>query len=32
MYDIVKPTGGATKGAPDGAFDPRPYMRAKMIK
>jgi NitT/TauT family transport system substrate-binding protein len=32
MYDIVKATGGATKDAPDSAFDTGPYTRAKKIK
>jgi ABC-type nitrate/sulfonate/bicarbonate transport system substrate-binding protein len=32
MYDIVKAAGGATKDAPDGAFDTGPYMRAKKMK
>jgi NitT/TauT family transport system substrate-binding protein len=32
MYDIVKAAGGATKDAPDSAFDTGPYMRAKKIK
>jgi NitT/TauT family transport system substrate-binding protein len=32
MYDIVKATGGATKDAPDSAFDTEPYTRAKKIK
>lgn len=32
MYDIVKAAGGATKDAPDSAFDTAPYMRAKKIK
>ena len=32
MYDIVKAAGGATKDAPDSAFDAGPYMRAKTIK
>jgi NitT/TauT family transport system substrate-binding protein len=32
MYDIVKAAGGATKDAPESAFDPGPYMRAKNIK
>jgi ABC-type nitrate/sulfonate/bicarbonate transport system substrate-binding protein len=32
MYDIVKAAGGATKDAPDSAFDTAPYMRAKNIK
>lgn len=32
MYDIVKAAGGATKDAPDSAFDPGPYMRSKKIK
>jgi len=32
MYDIVKAAGGATKDAPDSAFDAGPYMRAKKIK
>ena len=27
MYDIVKAVGGATKDAPDSAFDPGPYTR-----
>jgi NitT/TauT family transport system substrate-binding protein len=31
MYDIVKAAGGATKDAPDSAFDTGPYMRAKQI-
>ena len=31
MYDIVKVAGGATKDAPDSAFDTGPYMRAKQI-
>ena len=32
MYDIVKAAGGATKDAPDSAFDAGPYMQAKKIK
>ena len=32
MYDIVKAAGGATKDAPDSAFDAGPYTRAKKIK
>ena len=32
MYDIVKAASGATKDAPDSAFEPGPYMRAKQIK
>ena len=32
MYDIVKAAGGATKDAPDSAFDAGPYTRAKQIK
>jgi NitT/TauT family transport system substrate-binding protein len=32
MYDIVKATGGATKDAPDSAFDAGPYTQAKKIK
>jgi NitT/TauT family transport system substrate-binding protein len=32
MYDIVKAAGGATKDAPDSAFDTAPYMQAKKIK
>jgi ABC-type nitrate/sulfonate/bicarbonate transport system substrate-binding protein len=32
MYDIVKTSGGATKDAPDSAFDPEPYSQAKKIK
>src|SRR5438132_930874 len=32
MYDIVKAAGGATKDAPESAFDAGPYMRAKKIK
>jgi hypothetical protein len=32
MYDIVKAAGGATKDAPDSAFDTGPYMRAKQMK
>ena len=32
MYDIVKAAGGATKDAPDSAFDSGPYTRAKKIK
>jgi NitT/TauT family transport system substrate-binding protein len=32
MYDIVKGAGGATKDAPDSAFDTGPYTRAKNIK
>jgi len=32
MYDIVKAAGGATKDAPDSAFDSGPYLRAKNIK
>jgi NitT/TauT family transport system substrate-binding protein len=32
MYDIVKAAGGATKDAPDSAFDAGPYLRAKKIK
>jgi NitT/TauT family transport system substrate-binding protein len=32
MYEIVKAAGGATKDAPDNAFDTGPYMRAKKIK
>jgi NitT/TauT family transport system substrate-binding protein len=32
MYDIVKAAGGATKDAPDSAFDTGPYTRAKQIK
>ena len=32
MYDIVKAAGGATKDAPDSAFDTGPYLRAKKIK
>lgn len=32
MYDIVKAAGGATKDAPDSAFDAAPYMRSKKIK
>ena len=31
MYDIVKAAGGATKDAPDSAFDTGPYTRAKKI-
>jgi len=31
MYDIVKAAGGATKDAPDSAFDTGPYARAKKI-
>ena len=32
MYDIVKAAGGATKDAPDSAFDAGPYTRAKNLK
>ncbi len=32
MYDIVKASGGATKDAPESAFDAAPYTRAKQIK
>jgi NitT/TauT family transport system substrate-binding protein len=32
MYDIVKAAGGATKDAPDSAFDAGPYMQAKKMK
>ncbi|MGH7928196.1 MAG: ABC transporter substrate-binding protein [Candidatus Binatia bacterium] len=32
MYGIVKTAGGATKDAPDSAFDTGPYLRAKKIK
>ncbi|MGH7872923.1 MAG: ABC transporter substrate-binding protein [Candidatus Binatia bacterium] len=32
MYDIVKAAGGATKDAPESAFDTGPYTRAKKIK
>jgi NitT/TauT family transport system substrate-binding protein len=32
MYDIVKAAGGATKDAPDNAFDAGPYTQAKKIK
>jgi NitT/TauT family transport system substrate-binding protein len=32
MYDIVKAAGGAMRDAPDSAFDPGPYVRAKKIK
>jgi NitT/TauT family transport system substrate-binding protein len=32
MYDIVKAAGGATKDAPDSAFDTGPYTRAKKIQ
>jgi NitT/TauT family transport system substrate-binding protein len=32
MYDIVKAAGGATKDAPDSAFDTGPYMQAKKTK
>jgi ABC-type nitrate/sulfonate/bicarbonate transport system substrate-binding protein len=32
MYDIVKAAGGATKDAPDSAFDTGPYTQAKKIK
>ena len=32
MYDIVKAVGGATKDAPDSAFDTGPYSRSKQIK
>src|SRR6266536_42099 len=32
MYDIVKAAGGATKDAPDSAFDAGPYTRAKKLK
>jgi ABC-type nitrate/sulfonate/bicarbonate transport system substrate-binding protein len=32
MYDIVKVAGGATKDAPDSAFDPAPYAQAKKLK
>jgi len=32
MYDIVKAATGATKDAPDSAFDAGPYTRAKKIK
>ncbi len=32
MYEIVKGAGGATKDAPDSAFDTGPYNRAKKIK
>jgi len=31
MYDIVKAAGGATKDAPESAFDTGPYTRAKKI-
>jgi ABC-type nitrate/sulfonate/bicarbonate transport system substrate-binding protein len=31
MYDIVKAGGGATKDAPESAFDTGPYMRAKQM-
>jgi NitT/TauT family transport system substrate-binding protein len=32
MYDIVKAAGGATKDAPENAFDTGPYTRAKQMK
>ena len=32
MYDIVKAAGGATKDAPESAFDTGPYTQAKKIK
>lgn len=32
MYDIVKAAGGATKDAPESAFDAGPYMQAKKMK
>jgi NitT/TauT family transport system substrate-binding protein len=32
MYDIVKAAGGATKDAPESAFDTAPYTKAKQIK
>jgi NitT/TauT family transport system substrate-binding protein len=32
MYDIVKAAGGASKDAPDNAFDTGPYTQAKKIK
>jgi NitT/TauT family transport system substrate-binding protein len=32
MYDIVKVAGGATKDAPDSAFDSGPYTQAKKLK
>ena len=32
MYDIVKAAGGATKDAPDSAFDAGPYTQAKKLK
>ena len=32
LYDIVKAAGGATKDAPDSAFDAGPYTQAKKIK
>jgi NitT/TauT family transport system substrate-binding protein len=32
MYDIVKAAGGATKDAPESAFDTGPYTRAKQMK
>ena len=32
MYDIVKAAGGATKDAPDSAFDAGPYISAKKMK
>ncbi len=32
MYDIVKAAGGATRDAPDSAFDTGPYTRAKKLK
>jgi NitT/TauT family transport system substrate-binding protein len=32
MYEIVKAAGGATKDAPESAFDPGPYNRAKKRK
>lgn len=32
MYEIVQATGGAKNPAPDSAFDPGPYNRAKQLK
>ena len=32
MYNIVKAAGGATKDAPDNAFDTGPYTQAKKMK
>jgi len=32
IHEIVKAAGGATKDAPDSAFDPGPYIRSKQIK